>query len=114
MTRDFPFSSLRGAAIAAVAAADLDEKVRLTKAAAEAWFGRTLSMRSPLDPPLPARPGRPDKPDLVPPNKMKKRSLHTKHGRVALLHAICHIELNAVDLALDIVARFADQSVPRS
>jgi uncharacterized ferritin-like protein (DUF455 family) len=45
---------------------------------------------------------------------MKKRSLHTKHGRIALLHAICHIELNAVDLALDIVARFADQPVPRS
>lgn len=45
---------------------------------------------------------------------MKKRSLHTKSGRIALLHAICHIELNAVDLALDIVARFADQPVPRS
>jgi uncharacterized ferritin-like protein (DUF455 family) len=114
MTRDFQYSTLRAAAIAAVSAADLDEKVRLTKATADAWYGRTLSLRSPLDPPLPIRPGRPEKPDLVPPNKMKKRSLHTKHGRIALLHAICHIELNAVDLALDIVARFADQPVPRS
>jgi uncharacterized ferritin-like protein (DUF455 family) len=114
MTRDFPFDTLRAGAIAAISAADLDEKVRLTQATAKAWSARTLSLRSPLDPPSPTRPGRPDKPILVPPNQMKKRSLHSKHGRIALLHAICHIELNAVDLALDIVARFADQPVPRS
>jgi len=114
MTGDFPFDTLRAGAIAAISAADLDEKVRLTQATAKAWYARTLSLRSPLDPPSPTRPGRPDKPTLVPPNQMKKRSLHSKHGRVALLHAICHIELNAVDLALDIVARFADQPVPRS
>jgi len=114
MTGDFPFDTLRAGAIAAISAADLDEKVRLTQATAKAWSARTLSLRSPLDPPSPTRPGRPDKPLLVPPNQMKKRSLHTKHGRIALLHAICHIELNAVDLALDIVARFADQPVPRS
>jgi len=114
MTRDFPFDTLRAGAIAAISAADLDEKVRLTQATAKAWYARTLSLRSPLDPPSPARPGRPDRPLLVPPNQMKKRSLHSKHGRIALLHAICHIELNAVDLALDIVARFADQPVPRS
>ena len=114
MTRDFPFDTLRAGAIAAISAADLDEKVRLTQATAKAWYARTLSLRSPLDLPSPARPGRPDRPLLVPPNQMKKRSLHTKHGRIALLHAICHIELNAVDLALDIVSRFADQPVPRS
>jgi uncharacterized ferritin-like protein (DUF455 family) len=45
---------------------------------------------------------------------MKRRSLGSKRGRIALLHAICHIELNAVDLALDIVARFASEPVPRS
>lgn len=106
--------SLRAGAIAAIEAADLDEKMRLTKAVAEAWASRMLSLRSPLDPPPPLRPGRPAKPDLVAPNKMKKRSLHTLAGRISMLHAICHIELNAVDLALDIVARFADQPVPRS
>jgi uncharacterized ferritin-like protein (DUF455 family) len=45
---------------------------------------------------------------------MKRRSLGSKRGRIALLHAICHIELNAVDLALDIVARFVSEPVPRS
>ncbi len=45
---------------------------------------------------------------------MEKRSLHTLPGRIALLHALAHIELNAVDLALDIVARFASEPVPHS
>lgn len=114
MTPDFTISTLRSGAIAAISAADLDRKVALTRETHRLWNDRVLSLRSPLDPPCPARPGRPENPQLVPPNKMKKRSLHTRHGRIALLHAICHIELNAVDLALDIVARFADQPVPRS
>ena len=57
---------------------------------------------------VPERPGRPQKPDLIPPRQMPKRALTTDKGRIALLHAIAHIELNAVDLALDIVARFAN------
>jgi uncharacterized ferritin-like protein (DUF455 family) len=50
----------------------------------------------------------------VPPKAVGKRSLHTPNGRIALLHSIAHIELNAVDLALDIVARFATEPVPLS
>jgi len=109
-----PEQTLRGNAIRAIATADLSEKVRLTRETAARWFGRTLSVRSPLDPPLPDRPGRPDKPELVPPRMMKKRSLHSEHGRIALMHALAHIELNAIDLALDIVARFAAKPIPRS
>ena len=111
---DVAIPSLRAGAIAAVAAADLDRKVALTRETHRLWSERKLSLRSPLDPAVPVRPGRPDRPDLIAPGRMKKRSLHTQSGRIALLHAICHIELNAVDLALDIVARFADQPVPRS
>ncbi len=106
--------TLRGNAIRAISASDLDEKVRLTRETAARWFGRTLSVRSPLDPPLPERPGRPEKPELVPPRMLKKRSLNTEHGRIALMHALAHIELNAIDLALDIVARFAAKPIPRS
>jgi len=109
-----PEQTLRGNAIRAIASADLNEKVRLTRETAARWFGRTLSVRSPLDPPLPDRPGRPAKPELVPPRMMKKRSLHSEHGRIALMHALAHIELNAIDLALDIVARFAAKPIPRS
>ncbi|AGB71321.1 MULTISPECIES: ferritin-like domain-containing protein [Rhizobium] len=107
-------TSLRGGAIAAIRSADLDRKTELAQESANRWFARTLSLRSPLDPPLADRPGRPEKPLLVPPKNMEKRSLHTLKGRIALLHAIAHIELNAVDLALDIVARFATGPVPNS
>lgn len=53
-------------------------------------------------------PGRPDKPELVAPRKLRKRNVQTDEGRAALLHALCHIEFNAINLALDAVYRFAD------
>jgi uncharacterized ferritin-like protein (DUF455 family) len=114
MAGEFSITSLRGGATAAILSADLDIKTRLAQETASRWFERRLSLRSPLDPPLPERPGRPAKPELVPPKAVGKRSLHTVNGRIATLHAIAHIELNAVDLALDIVARFATEPVPNS
>lgn len=53
----------------------------------------------------PQRPGRPANPVLRPPRDMPKRSTGPE-GRIALLHALAHIELNAIDLALDIIGRF--------
>lgn len=52
--------------------------------------------------------GKPMKPELVKPSKLKRRSLHTDKGRAALLHAVAHIEFNAINLALDAVYRFRD------
>ena len=52
-------------------------------------------------------PGRPLRPALVAHTQLKPRSVHTVAGRAALLHALAHIELNAIDLALDAVWRFA-------
>jgi uncharacterized ferritin-like protein (DUF455 family) len=106
--------SLRGGAIEAIGSADLDRKTAIAQESATRWFERRLSLRSPLDPPLPDRPGRPARPELITPKLVEKRSLHTLKGRIALLHAIAHIELNAVDLALDIVARFSTEPVPNS
>ncbi|HWP20686.1 MAG TPA: ferritin-like domain-containing protein [Burkholderiaceae bacterium] len=51
-------------------------------------------------------PGRPPFPRLVPPDQVPRRSPHTRQGRAALLHAIAHIEFNAINLALDAVWRF--------
>ncbi len=57
---------------------------------------------------MPMRPQRPDKPDLISITKMpKRRKAGSRESKIALLHAIAHIELNAIDLAWDIVARFA-------
>ena len=55
-------------------------------------------------------PGRPAQPALVHPSKVARRKLTTEQGRVALIHAICHIEFNAINLALDAVYRF--QNMP--
>lgn len=52
-------------------------------------------------------PGRPAKPKLVEQAALKRYSLRTMQGRAALIHSIAHIELNAIDLALDIVCRFS-------
>lgn len=52
-------------------------------------------------------PGRPAAPVLVAPSEVPQRSMATLEGRAALLHALAHIEFNAVNLALDILWRFA-------
>ena len=58
-------------------------------------------------------PARPPAPELRAPRDMPKRgSGKGRAGRVALLHALAHIELNAIDLAWDIVARFREPSLP--
>lgn len=52
-------------------------------------------------------PGRPARPELVPPQQVeRRRSIHTDAGRANLIHALCHIEFNAINLALDAVWRF--------
>lgn len=53
-------------------------------------------------------PGRPDKPELVSPSCLKQRKLGSELGRATLIHAITHIEFNAINLALDAVYRFRD------
>ena len=52
-------------------------------------------------------PGRPPKPDLVPPLGVKRRAMNTVEGRATLIHALAHIEFNAINLALDAVWRFS-------
>jgi uncharacterized ferritin-like protein (DUF455 family) len=54
----------------------------------------------------PGLPGRPERPALVQPSALKPRPVNTQEGRAALIHALAHIELNAIDLALDAVWRF--------
>jgi len=53
-------------------------------------------------------PGIPAKPELVSPLQVKKRSMRTVEGRAALIHALTHIEFNAINLALDAIWRFSD------
>jgi uncharacterized ferritin-like protein (DUF455 family) len=55
---------------------------------------------------LGAIPGRPVRPELVAPSALKRRSLASKAGRAVLIHALAHIEFNAINLALDAAWRF--------
>ena len=65
--------------------------------------------------PPPDRPGRPARPELKPPRDVPRRRIGpSAGGRIALLHAIAHIELNAIDLALDMACRYADADLPRA
>ena len=66
------------------------------------------SLKSP-----PLHPSRPEKPNICEPSKVKQRKINkNREGRFALLHALAHIELNAVDLAWDIILRFSNQKLP--
>ncbi len=53
-------------------------------------------------------PGRPMRPDLVDPHQLSTRGVHSPERRAILLHALAHIEFNAINLALDAIWRFAD------
>lgn len=57
----------------------------------------------------PDRPARPEKPALVAPGAVPRRRLGSLEGRIALLHAVAHIEFNAIDLAVDMALRFVPQ-----
>ena len=67
----------------------------------------TLPLADHAAPPTRALPGRPDRPALIHPARVPKRSPAKPEGLAALLHAIAHIEFNAINLALDAVWRFA-------
>lgn len=60
----------------------------------------------------PDRPARPTKPTLLLPRDMPRRRISAPDGRVAQIHAVAHIELNAIDLAVDIIGRFYNASLP--
>jgi uncharacterized ferritin-like protein (DUF455 family) len=64
-------------------------------------------------PAMPDRPARPPKPALLPPSAMPKRGrAGSARARFALLHALAHIELNAIDLAADMAGRFGPEMMP--
>jgi uncharacterized ferritin-like protein (DUF455 family) len=86
---------------------DPERKVLLTEQTALAFFAGELKLFNKAELPTPiAAPGRPDKPVLIPPKNLPKRGMGTTEGRACFLHAITHIEFNAVNLAWDAVYRF--------
>jgi len=98
---------LHAAAQACLRAAEPGRKVALTLEAAEAFAAGTFAPTYASESPEPiAMPGRPARPRLVHPRDLPKRGMGTAEGRAAFVHAIAHIEFNAIDLAWDAVYRF--------
>ncbi|MBC8241738.1 MAG: ferritin-like domain-containing protein [Alphaproteobacteria bacterium] len=104
--------NLSAAACAVLCEAEPLAKVAAGAAAAEAWRAGSLTHLGACQPP--SRPARPIRPELRRPGDMPRRSMSGERGRIALLHAIAHIELNAMDLAWDLIARFTNPDLPRT
>lgn len=106
--------SLAALAEAVLRTADGQEKAALSAEYATRWFA-AREAGSPLEigrAAPPDRPARPAAPDLLDPRDVPRRRPGTRPGRIAMLHAVAHIELNAIDLHWDIIARFADTPMP--
>jgi len=89
--------------------ADPAAKLVATAQAARDFDAGLLALDHDAPPPEPiAAPGRPPRPRLVAPRALPRRGLGTPEGRLALLHAVAHIEFNAINLAWDAVYRFRD------
>ena len=97
------------AARACLDAATPDDKPALTLAMTEAFKRGELAIDAAIAAPAPIRiPGRPAKPKLVHPRELPRRGFGSDEGRAAFIHAVAHIEFNAIDLAWDAVYRFRD------
>lgn len=93
-------------AVAAVLIADTaQQKIFAARAAARDW--RLGRLSHDFETVMPDRPGRPFRPELRPPADMPRRGKGGSHrARIAMLHALAHIEFVAIDLAFDLIGRF--------
>jgi uncharacterized ferritin-like protein (DUF455 family) len=87
----------------------VDDKLALVAALRDDLASRRIAPETDPPPPEPiAQPGRPARPALVAPEQVPRRNVNTPEGRAALIHALAHIEFNAIHLALDAAYRFRD------
>ena len=104
--------SLQAVCRDAILTAEAAAKAEAARALAAAWRAGRLPPDGPVA--MPDRPARPARPLLALPRAVPRRKVNAAPaGRIALLHALAHIELNAVDLALDLIGRFGAADLPR-
>ncbi|HJV88300.1 MAG TPA: ferritin-like domain-containing protein [Noviherbaspirillum sp.] len=100
-------TELRSAALHWLSETDAVRKAAGVKTLAERWRDGALDIDPGLQlTPKHPIPGRPARPELVSPLSVSHRSMRTIDGRAAMIHALAHIEFNAINLALDAVWRF--------
>jgi len=104
--------SIAGACRAVLLTTDPHEKAFAARAAVRGWQSGRLAHR--FDAPMPDDPPRPERPELLSPNRMPKRGrAGSERARLAMLHALAHIEYVAIDLAFDCAGRFGE-GMPRA
>ncbi len=96
------------AAYDCLACRDLEQKLRLATALYDDWKAGDLAVAPANDTALVEQAGHPDRPELVPPSEVPRRRIGSPEGHAALIHAVAHIEFNAINLACDAVYRFRD------
>jgi len=100
-----PAASVAQACRTVLLTAEPRAKLMAARKAARDWRLGRLAHR--FDVALPDEPARPDAPELLPPNRMPKRGRGgSDRARIAMLHALAHIEFVAIDLAFDMAGRF--------
>jgi len=100
-------AELRASALIHLLETDPRSKCDGVATLAQAWASGALALdAAAVFEPEGAIPGRPAQPELVPPRLVGRRSMVTPEGRAMLVHALAHIEFNAINLALDAVWRF--------
>lgn len=114
MTSAFDTVTLGDAAVQVLNTADARQKANAARAVARQWLCRRMIGVAATGS-VPDRPARPDHPVLMLPRDVPRRKINAGvAGRIALLHALAHIELNAIDLAFDMIARFSGQDLPEA
>lgn len=102
-------TELRRAALYWLAERDVARKAEGVRQLALAWASSAIGLEAHAVLATPrAIPGQPDQPQLVSPLSVKRRAMNTPEGRAILIHALAHIEFNAINLALDAIWRFSD------
>ena len=100
---------LRQCALDCLAIQSPVEKVKAVSALQKEYANQKISLSTESDITLNQLiPGLPNKPELVSPREVKHRAMNTEEGRAAMIHALAHIEFNAINLGLDAIWRFAD------
>jgi uncharacterized ferritin-like protein (DUF455 family) len=109
MPPDAPqLTELRQAALHWLVENDAVQKAAGVRRLAQAWATGELSVDVGMTSSLTVTPGHPSKPEMVSPLDVKRRAMNTPEGRAAMIHALVHIEFNAINLALDALWRFAN------
>jgi uncharacterized ferritin-like protein (DUF455 family) len=89
---------------------DPEKKVEATLSLQKSWLAGEFNLQPLVEIKALPVPGRPEKPELVDPRDVPRRNFSSLKGRLTLVHAIAHIEFNAINLALDAVYHF--QNMP--